>query len=447
MFAGFKYESVPLVSIQLDTRNPRIVTQAPLANQDAILAYLFQHEGLAQFIKKIAGEGKNFGAERPYVVKDAAQYTVIEGNTRIAAYKVLTGLLIAPPPYASNVPSVSGDLKMALMNVDCSIAPDRDSLLPIMASAHFGLGDKSKWGYLGSRKAVYDEWKGGKSIAQLALAFDRTEGQIRDLILEYLLYQKSLSFAWTPGERDRLLDPSVEFNPPVRFLQTSGHKTQVGLSYDAANLQVLFVDAVAERKFKHLVDKLVVHPVKGLGATATYDEVFAGFETTPLGGPATGGQSPSPAPTPTPGPAPSPAPPPPPPPPPKPKPDTLFNYPVTASSALLVQLMKEARELSCKKYPAAGTFLLRNIIESLLKHIIDDQKANPASKTLDLEGAINLCTSAAVTLGNEEKKVLNEFKKAHLSYLNLGAHGNVIPNAMRALAARDAIDQFVKKNI
>lgn len=435
MFAGFKYESVPLASIQLDTRNPRIVTQAPLANQDEILAYLFKHESLLQFIKKIAGEGKNFGAERPYVVKDGSHYIVVEGNTRIAAYKVLTGLMSAPVSYSSIVPAVSGDLKVALMSVDCSIAPNRDSLLPIMASAHFGLGDKSKWGYLGSRKAVYDEWKDGKSITQLASAFDRTEGQIRDLILEYLLYQKSLSFAWTSRERETLLDPSVEFNPPIRFLQTSGHKTHVGVSYDATNLQVLFTDSVAERKFKHLVDKLVVHPTKGLGATAAYAEVFADFPTTPLG---TGGTPGCPPPGPPPQAAPPPA---------KAKPDTLFTYPVTVSNALLTQLMREAKDLNSKKFPAACTFLLRNIVESLLKHIIDEQKANPASKTLDLEGAINLCTSMGVTLGNDQKKVLTEFKKAHLDYLNLGAHGNIIPNPARISAARDMIDQFVKKNI
>jgi hypothetical protein len=45
-----------------------------------------------------------------------------------------------------------------------------------MASAHFGTGDKSKWGYLGSRKAVYDEWKSGKTLPKLAKLFNVTQG-------------------------------------------------------------------------------------------------------------------------------------------------------------------------------------------------------------------------------------------------------------------------------
>ncbi len=120
---------------------------------------------------------------------------------------------------------------------------------------------------------------------------------------------------------------------------------------------------------------------------------------------------------------------------------------MTQTNALVVQLMKEAKELNFKKYPAASTFLLRNIVEAMLKHIIDQQKANPASKTLDLEAAINLCCSNAVTMGNTEKKILKEFRDSHLNYLNLGSHGNVIPNPDRVASARDCIDQFVKKNV
>jgi hypothetical protein len=215
MFAGFKYESVPLKDISLDERNPRIVSQTALSTQGEILSYLYENEDLEAFIKKIASEGKNIGAERPYIVKKGSGYTVIEGNTRIAAYKLLTGLAKPPKDYASTVPHVSDTIKKHLLNVDCSIAPDRDALMPIMASAHFGTGDKSKWGYLGSRKAVYDEWKSGKSLAKLAKLFNVTQGEIKELILEYQLYLKALTLPWTHTEKDILLKPNLAFNPPV----------------------------------------------------------------------------------------------------------------------------------------------------------------------------------------------------------------------------------------
>ncbi|WP_050423522.1 hypothetical protein [Bradyrhizobium tropiciagri] len=66
MFEKFKYESVALKDIALDDRNPRIVTQTPLTSQTDIVSYLYENEELEAFIKKIASEGKNAGAERPY---------------------------------------------------------------------------------------------------------------------------------------------------------------------------------------------------------------------------------------------------------------------------------------------------------------------------------------------------------------------------------------------
>lgn len=452
MFAGFKYESVPLKDVALDERNPRIVSQTSLSSQGEIISYLYENEGLEAFLKKIASEGKNLGAERPYIIRKGSGYVVIEGNTRVAAYKLLTDLAKPPKEYAGTVPHISEAAKKSLLNIDVTIAPNRDALMPIMASAHFGMGDKSKWGYLGSRKAVYDEWKSGKTLARLAKLFNVTQGDIKDLILEYQLYQKALGLTWTHSEKDVLLNPNLAFNPPVRFLQTSGHKEKMGISYDTGNLKVVF-EKDADKKFKHLLHKLVISPVRGLGATATYDAVFADFGTAASkskggskktggatgtgaggsgggstgggkgsGGGSTGGST-------------------------KAKPGTLFAYPVTMNSGLIKQLMKEAKDLKCKQYPAAATFLLRNIVEAMLKHIIDDQKANKSGKTLDLEGSLNLCATQAVNLPVTDKKILSEFRKDHLSFLNLGAHGNLIPSETRVLQARDTIDQFVKKHV
>ncbi len=125
----------------------------------------------------------------------------------------------------------------------------------------------------------------------------------------------------------------------------------------------------------------------------------------------------------------------------------LFSYPSTMNNGLVDQLMKEAKDINCEKLPAAATFLLRNIIEAILKHIVDDQTANTSGNSLDLETGINLCLSNKVKLHQDDKKVLRQFKKDHLNYLNLGAHGNVIPNHTRLASARDCIDQFVKRNV
>lgn len=449
MYAKFKYEPLPLGDIMLDERNPRIVSQTAINNQEGIVAYLLEHEELLAFIKRVAHDGKNKGAERPYVVKKGTKYTVVEGNTRIAAYKVLSSMIKVPKAFESLIPVVSDDLKASFLVVDCTIAPSRDALLPIMAESHFGVGDKSKWGYLGSRKAIHDEHASGKSIPQLARAFGVTPTEITDFLLEYALYREALSLSWTPAEKEKLLDPRVAFNPPVRFLQTKGHKEALGISFDRPNLQIKFATQEARKKFKHLIGKLVVSPQTGLGATAAYLDVFKDYkpQATSSGAASstsstTPGASPAPSPSPTAGTPPSPTAGGP-----KLGPGALYNYPVKLHNNLLKQLMKEAGRLNAKNFPACATFLIRNLLEALLKHLIEQSGANPAKKSLSLEEALTLCRGKTVFLSAEDKKILKEFEHQHLNYVNLSAHGNVVPSPERVFQIRDSLDQFIRKNI
>lgn len=468
MYEKFKFDRIALSLILLDDRNPRIVTQEKLATQDEIVAYLFEYEGLADFLKLIAAEGRNHGAERPYVVKEGKGYVVVEGNTRIAAYKLLTGQLTAPGQFADAVPHIPQSVRDELVSVDVSIAPNRDSLMTIMARAHFGRGDKSRWGYLGSRKAVHDDWVAGKSIPQLAHVFGRTQAGVRDLLIEYILYLECLKLDWTPAEKEILLKPSIEFNPPVRFLQSTGHKQLVGIELDRVNLKVNFPAADGKDKLKHLVKRTVIDS-NGPSATASYSDVFGDYvaptgstngstaepgDTHGNGGEASGGGAGGASGGAQGGPG-SPgangqgggnggtggkgsaAP---------PKTGTLFAYPVKRQDLTLIQLMKEAKGLNTKKYPAAGSALLRGLVEVLLKLIIDEKSINTQGKLHDLESALNLVINKAC-LPSDDVKVLQEFKKIHLSYMNLSTHATVVPNFNKLMMARDTIDAFIKRNI
>ncbi len=439
MFERFKYEPLPLGDIILDKQNPRIVSQKPIDKQTEIVAYLFEHEDLLGFIKRIAQVGKNKGAERPYVVKESSKFTVVEGNTRIAAYKVLSGQIPVPKGFADQVPTISDERKTSLLVVDCTISPTREALLPIMVQAHFGEGDKSKWGYLGSRKALYDENQGGKSVQALSRIFHLTQSEVVNFLIEYELYLEALKLGWSAKEKEKLLDPNVAFNPPVRFLESRGHKEYVGIEYDKANLKIVFKKPDSKKRFKHVVKNLVVDKKAGLSGPSSADMVFKDFADT--------APTPTPAPNPSPSPAPAPTSPSSSPAPPRLKPNALFSYPVTAQSALLRQLMKEAKNISSKAYPASATFLLRNILEALLKHLIDEAAANPQKKSLSLHEAISICQTNKVPLSKDERKVLKEVQKHHLDYLNLGPHGGLVPNQTRTLMIRDMIDQFIKTNI
>lgn len=332
--------------------------------------------------------------------------------------------------------------------------------MAIMARAHFGRGDKSRWRYLGSRKAVYDDWKAGKSIGVLAGIFGRPQGSIRDLLLEYMLYLEVLKLDWTDAEREVLLRPSLEFNPPVRFLQSVGHKQLVGVDLDKINLEVKFTDTDGKDKLKHLVKRSVIED-SGPSAIASFAEVFGNYvspeskagkkssgdstgagSTGQTGGGTQGqgaggsqsgtdsGGSTSGTPGGSSG----------------LKPNALFSYPLHKHDLTLIQLMKEAKGLNTKSYPAAGSALLRSIAEVVLKLIVQEKEINPQGKMLDLEGALNLVIGQS-RLPQDDVKILKEFQKSHLSYINLSTHATIIPNYNRLMMVRDSIDAFIKRNV
>src|SRR5262249_53769534 len=154
-----------------------------------------------------------------------------------------------------------------------------------------------------------------KTLGQLAKAFSLPQSDITELMLEYQLYLEALKLSWTAGEKQKLLNPAVQFNPPVRFLQTKGHKEAVGITYDRPNLKIVFNGAEPKPKFKHMLKKLVID-VPGLAATAAYYDVFKDYDP------------PKPAPpSPQPAPSPSPSPPTPKPKGPQLKAGALYNYP------------------------------------------------------------------------------------------------------------------------
>lgn len=342
--------------------------------------------------------------------------------------------------------------------------------MPIMARAHFGLGDKSKWRYLGSRKAVYEEWVQGKSIKSLADTFNRTQGSIRELLIEYLLYLEALQLSWTVAEKEELLRPKLEFNPPVRFLQTIGHKEQVGVELDRLNLKIKFLNSEAKDKLKHLIRRTVLEN-NGPSATASYSEVFSDYnseqegvgssgkktsgtnsasnqnETSSEDGASHGGGA-------TPSDQSSNS---------EPmnsdkkdasssagsntvKPNKLFSYELKRQDLALRQLMKEAKGLNIKSYPGAGTALLRGIIEVILKLIVEEKKLNSSGTFLALETAVGLIMSKG-GLQKDDLSIIKEFNKSHLSYLNLSTHATVVPNYDRLIMVRDCVDSFVKRNI
>ncbi len=87
-----KIQYIPLSDIQLDPKNPRLPQSLHDATEEAIITWMLKDASLIDLIASIIENG--FFAGEPIIVEDKKEgrdkYTVIEGNRRVAASKIIS---------------------------------------------------------------------------------------------------------------------------------------------------------------------------------------------------------------------------------------------------------------------------------------------------------------------------------------------------------------------
>lgn len=79
---------ISVVSLHLDSRNPRLGRSTDGASSRELIQYLFEHDKAMEVAESIAARGF-FPNEPLLAIKKADHYVVVEGNRRLAALKAL----------------------------------------------------------------------------------------------------------------------------------------------------------------------------------------------------------------------------------------------------------------------------------------------------------------------------------------------------------------------
>lgn len=134
--AGFKTKTIPVGQLMLDTRNPR---HGVLESQRAAIESLIgsQRQKLVVLANDILRNGLS-PIERLMVLKSKNGYTVVEGNRRLAAIKLLDN-----PALADGTPIVGAIRRLASKGsapseADCSVVPSRKAAAHWLEIRHGG---------------------------------------------------------------------------------------------------------------------------------------------------------------------------------------------------------------------------------------------------------------------------------------------------------------------
>ena len=143
---------IPLDRLNFDPHNPRLPTEViGKKNEDKIIDYMLRDESLLELMKSI-GESDYYRSEPLLVVPNKVNYTVVEGNRRLAALKLLSNPNLANVREKSVAEIIEGKKHTPVL-IPCILHDKREDILNYLGYRHI-TGVKS-WGAL--EKARYLE--------------------------------------------------------------------------------------------------------------------------------------------------------------------------------------------------------------------------------------------------------------------------------------------------
>lgn len=155
--------NVSIAQIFLDPENIRLQLEDNIS-QSAIIDDLFLNEQTMQILESMVSYGI-FPDETPVVIKKGKNYTVIEGNRRIAALKVLTRPEILQKK-ESFVKELRKSIERLPESIEVLVAPNRESVKQFLASKHTQ-PTRRQWRPLRQAYFYKTELEGGKTVEDL----------------------------------------------------------------------------------------------------------------------------------------------------------------------------------------------------------------------------------------------------------------------------------------
>lgn len=132
--AEAEQRDIAVASLDFDERNPRFPTDVASGPVEELLRRFVRDERLLEIIESIGQQGY-FRGEPLLVVANGKRYTVVEGNRRLAALKLLSGELEVPEGRIS-IENAVEDAKFAPDQAPCLVFNNEKAILKYLGFRH-----------------------------------------------------------------------------------------------------------------------------------------------------------------------------------------------------------------------------------------------------------------------------------------------------------------------
>jgi hypothetical protein len=209
--------NLAIARLHLDPENPRLPEDVQGSSEDELMQHLYQHFDLDEIAAPMAQNG--YFDEEPLVAVpkglpkklrpqpgqpasseylaflDKAEFTVVEGNRRLATARILREPLIRQKLHVRGWPDISREVRRDLDELPVIIYPTRKEVLPYLGVRHI-TGNKKWDSYAKARyiAAMLDE---GHTIDDIVREVgDRSQGVLRNAVSYKILQQARTELDW-----------------------------------------------------------------------------------------------------------------------------------------------------------------------------------------------------------------------------------------------------------
>lgn len=177
---------VPVDSLALDQKNPRLVNGAGKMTDEEIAQRFHRAEDLGELLQSIAANGY-LDIEPLVVVQESGRLVVLEGNRRLAAIRLFReppfalGVFKTPERVATNIPEMPEAHRGTLTKVSVYRVPDREAARSYIGFKH--INGPAKWdSYAKAKFAAQWHRQGKAGIDEIAACIGDKHATVKRMV-------------------------------------------------------------------------------------------------------------------------------------------------------------------------------------------------------------------------------------------------------------------------
>ncbi len=242
-----------VVSLLLDTANPRIPRGRGITEQRDLIEELVEHDNVYELARDIATDGY-YPLEFLIAIEDDGKAVVVEGNRRLAALKLLINPELAPEVVAKKFKTLSSTVSLDLIaKVPTIYAPSRGRP-PLIMQKHTRQ-QVERWSVLMQASFYKSLAESGVTLAELAEQYGRPPSEIAGFLRTDTMYAIACSLDY-PDDVAKIVRDPREFPAAVlqRVLDIPKAREFFGIEFKE---QVKLHGKVEPKEFKRAYAKVI----------------------------------------------------------------------------------------------------------------------------------------------------------------------------------------------